>query len=289
MTRDGSTSEPPAAPTLAAVWVVDLDGIGADAVDDLARRWLDREERSGAAAKRDPSDRRRVLASHLALRLVLGSWLGRHPAEVRLTRAACPLCREPHGRPVLDDPAWRASRSFSLSRSGDLAAVVVASGPLAVGIDIEARPPLVGADDLHAGRHPDEDAALAALPHDQRDLAALRCWTRTEAVLKGWGTGLGVDPAAVAVGLGSSPPPGEVDATPIGPVTLPEHDLRRAPWTVVDVGVAAPAVVAAAVGSNQRSSADDAAPPVEVEVHEVALDELLARHPDTTVIGARSG
>jgi phosphopantetheinyl transferase len=47
----------------------------------------------------------------------------------------------------------------------------------------------------------DECMALLALPASERDMAALRCWTRKEAVLKALGCGLACDPRHITVGL----------------------------------------------------------------------------------------
>jgi 4'-phosphopantetheinyl transferase len=273
MSRDRSSPDPAALPTEAAVWVVALDGTSDAAVDALARRWLDADERSRASGRRDPDDRRRALASHLALRSVLGSWLDQHPGDVGLARAACPLCGEAHGRPVLSDPVLGAHHSFSLARAAGIAAIAIA-GSVAIGVDVESLPPRTGAFDLGVAHHPEEAAALDALPRHERDLAALRCWTRKEAVLKGWGTGLGVDPATVAVGLGSTPEPGHVHVTALPSIDIPEHGLHRSGWTVADVGVGGSVVVAAAIGS------DDVEPaPVsglaDLVLHEVTLAELL--------------
>ena len=73
-------------------------------------------------------------------------------------------------------------------------------------MDVETVEARVKADDLGAALHPSELADLADLPADQRDLAALRCWARKEAVLKGIGTGLGIEPSTIEVGRRPEPP-----------------------------------------------------------------------------------
>ena len=192
-------AEPPsrAAGALAPVetWIVSL----APRPGEEPTWWwdlLDGQEVTRAAAWRRPVDRARYVGRHVALRVILAERLGVAPAAVSFERAPCPLCGGAHGRPVV---RGRDDVQFSLSSTGDVAAVAVAAVP--VGLDIEA----VGrasADDLAAALDPVEHAAVAALTEPTRSRVALRCWARKEALLKGRGTGLGIDPDAVHVGVG---------------------------------------------------------------------------------------
>ncbi|MGW8776542.1 4'-phosphopantetheinyl transferase family protein [Streptomyces sp. NPDC055796] len=185
-------------PGEAAVWVVPLDFVP----DALLERGLDRRERARAAAFRDAPARRRYVASHLALRTVLGGFLGIGPREVRLARDPCgmPHCAEPHGRPRIagDGPAVE----FSLSRAGDLAVVALAA--VTVGVDVESRAfrhPASPLEGMIRRLHPAERAALAELPPERREEGFLSCWVRKEAYLKAIGTGLPGGLAGPCVGL----------------------------------------------------------------------------------------
>ncbi|MET9509521.1 4'-phosphopantetheinyl transferase superfamily protein [Streptomyces flavidovirens] len=135
------------------------------------------------------------LVTHVALRLALGKCLGLSPRGVSITRAPCPLCDGPHGRPVLPTAA---DLHFSLSHVRNTAMIAIARDP--VGIDIEAAD-RVPADLLRRLR-PNERAAVLRLPIAQRPAALLACWVRKEAYVKGLGTALGIPPHQADVGPG---------------------------------------------------------------------------------------
>ncbi|MFI5801701.1 4'-phosphopantetheinyl transferase family protein [Streptomyces sp. NPDC051561] len=180
---------------------------------------LDATERERHAVFRKPIDRERYAAAHIALRHLLGAYLGHPPADVVLGREPCPLCpepaesresggshesapsRKPHGRPCVPG----ADLHFSLSHSGDL--VLLAFAPTPVGIDTELLTDVSQADEIVAALHPRERAELAALhADDTARLAAFgRCWCRKEAYLKGTGTGLAVPLDGTYVGAGTRP------------------------------------------------------------------------------------
>lgn len=87
---------------------------------------LPEAERERARALRLPEARRRWVAARWALRLVLGSYLGRDPAAIELRFGA-------HGKPAL---AGNESLRFNLSHSGELAVIAV-SGEREVGVDVQ--------------------------------------------------------------------------------------------------------------------------------------------------------
>lgn len=123
--------------------------------------------------------------AHTALRVVLSALTGAAPDALRFTRAPCPCCREPHGRPVLTC----ASLEFSLSHSRDL--VVIAVAPVPIGVDAEPVPESEVAEQLATLLHPSESAEVEAAALEDRPAAFARLWARKEAYLKGLGTGLG--------------------------------------------------------------------------------------------------
>ncbi|WP_206323300.1 4'-phosphopantetheinyl transferase superfamily protein [Streptomyces sp. HNM0574] len=158
-------------------------------------------ERERAAAFRREADRDRYLVAHTALRGELAARLGGSPRAVPLTRAPCPGCGGPHGRPSVAGDLLH----FSLSHAGDLVLLAFADAP--VGADVEALPAPGVVADVGASLHPRERAELAALPERERPAAFTRCWTRKEAFLKGLGTGLATDPAADYVSTLERPAP----------------------------------------------------------------------------------
>jgi 4'-phosphopantetheinyl transferase len=209
--------------TAAAQVGVDADeaertpGAGEDARATLAaaRALLDAEEVGRADRFRRPADRDRFVGAHAALRAVLAPHAGRPPAELSFGREACPLCGEPHGRPRLvgdgADAGADVGVHFSLSHTDGVAAIAVARRP--VGVDVESTARQADLDDLDGALHPSERRAVSALPAADRRLAVLRCWVRKEAYLKAIGTGLGLDPATVDVGLAGHDAP-QADAGP---------------------------------------------------------------------------
>lgn len=95
-----------------------------------------------------------------------------------------------------------------------------------VGIDIEAIERMNGIDDLSAAFHPDEIAALRTTPGGK--LAALRCWTRKEAVCKATGMGLSLPLRAYAVDCG---------ARPAAWLRVPPPATMRSEWITADLPI----------------------------------------------------
>ncbi|MCX4827000.1 4'-phosphopantetheinyl transferase superfamily protein [Streptomyces sp. NBC_01142] len=163
---------------------------------------LDGTERARLGAFRRQADRDRFRASHIALRRLLGAYLGEaDPAAVTIGRAPCRGCGGPHGRPVTKD----GGPQFSLSHSGDLALIAVAD--TLVGTDVETVRDIGAVNAIAPELHPRERAELATLPHDDRPVALARCWTRKEAYCKGTGHGLAAGLDTVYVGTGPTPAP----------------------------------------------------------------------------------
>ncbi|WP_328787969.1 MULTISPECIES: 4'-phosphopantetheinyl transferase family protein [unclassified Streptomyces] len=186
-----------------ALWRLDTrrEVIGGHRVGDAL---LDASERSRAAALVRPGDRHRYLAAHVGLRVLLGGYLRIPPERVSFVREDCPHCGGPHGRPALaGGPA--AGLHFSLSHTGDVAAVAVAAAP--VGLDIETHPRPETAESLARSLHPREAAALLALPPAARPAALARVWVRKEAYLKATGHGLAAGATHPYVGTAPDPSP----------------------------------------------------------------------------------
>ena len=202
------------------LWLMCVGDVEPDA---LQAGGLDGEEQRRAAVLRD-EDRGSFVAGRLLLRERLSARLGCLPEEVAYARAACPVCGEATGRPIL--ARGDQSLHFSLARSQGLVVVGLADRP--VGVDAQAVPrPPVG-DEVAGLLHPDERQEIAAAPADMRAHTFARVWTRKEAYLKAYGTGIahGVD----ADYVGCEPEP----ASPSG-------------WWIVDVPAPPGYTVAAAL------------------------------------------
>ncbi|WP_328917384.1 MULTISPECIES: 4'-phosphopantetheinyl transferase family protein [unclassified Streptomyces] len=193
------------------VWLVDTTA-HRHAASRRAPVTLDPEELARAAEFLYEGDRDAYVCAHVALRRLIGAYLGLPPRDVSLSRAPCAHCGGPHGRPVVPGDALH----FSLSHCADLSLLAFATAP--VGVDVESIPAPRTVAETTDVLHPREAAELALLAPAERPLAFTRVWTRKEAYLKGRGVGLSADPAADYVGSG-----------PVA-VALPD-------WSVTDVAV----------------------------------------------------
>ncbi|MFD8415834.1 4'-phosphopantetheinyl transferase family protein [Streptomyces sp. NPDC059650] len=193
------TGEPPAGEGV-AVWSLDttLDVVGGHLVEE-GLSLLDEGERDRCGRFLRPRDRHRYLVSHVALRVLLGGYLGLAPQEVALVREECPCCGAPHGRPAVAGGGVQ----FSLSHSDDLAYLAFAAVP--VGVDVEGYPSPAAVADILGTLHPAETAELTGVPEAERQALLARLWARKEACLKGIGTGLARGVAEPYVGSGPAP------------------------------------------------------------------------------------
>lgn len=162
---------------------------------------LDQTERDRLSRLRQADDRRRFVAAHALLRLIVADATGT-PADQLEFRAECRTCGGPHGKP---SPVGLPGLHVSLAHAGDR--VVVArteAGP--VGVDVEPLAPVDVDSFDRVALTPAERAALACLRPGVRDDSRLACWVRKEAVLKATGHGLSTAPADVVVSLPPDPP-----------------------------------------------------------------------------------
>jgi phosphopantetheinyl transferase len=192
----GSEAPPPVA-------VVDCHRLDLSTCDAADLALLDDGERARAGRFRFARDRIRFIAAHAQARRLLGARLGIAPADVRFATTR-------HGKPVLAPapadvpgaPPAEGTLAFNLTHSGAVGYLAIAS--CSVGIDVELYrdiadlQPLI---DSYCSKA--EIAALAALAPGMRCAAFLGIWTRKEAALKAWGTGIGAVPLEqVDVGRG---------------------------------------------------------------------------------------
>lgn len=169
------------------VWSVDLTAPAAGPSEWLDARELERARRFVYA-----DDARRYAHAHLALRAILGAYLGREPA-------ALDFVEQELGKPrLLQAPQ---GRYFNLSHSKDMALLALGvAGEL--GVDIEAvRDDLPGEELASAVLCDAELEQLGALPEGERAQPFVTCWTRKEACLKALGLGLNLEPRGLHVGF----------------------------------------------------------------------------------------
>lgn len=162
------------------VWQIEL--AQPPAVVQTLQPYLSVEEHHRAGRFYFSDDHRRFTVARGALRMILGRYLRRPPAEVRLAYG-------PHGKPELAEPAARAAVGFNLSHSRDQALCVVTAG-CAVGVDLEYLRPIAPAELAARVFSQWERDIFDTLPEAQRPAAFFNAWTRKEAYLKAVGVGL---------------------------------------------------------------------------------------------------
>lgn len=156
------------------VWLIGTDL--PDAVLDQLEALLDDDERERAASLVYPARRRQFIASHGAVRLILGRRLGLPPGSLRWRRG-------PHGKPEIAGAG--PAPQVSLSKSGSLAALAVAANRR-VGVDIQR---LLA--DLNVARmarrfYPPQEArfVVSAAGAARQVDRFTRLWVRKEACVK---------------------------------------------------------------------------------------------------------
>ena len=157
-----------------------------DTAWESVSRWaqlLSEPERTQASRFRFDADRRRYSVSHGLLRLLLSAHLDQAPELIPFTCNA-------FGKPSVEAAINDRKVEFSLSHSGDMAAIGLALGQ-PVGIDIELARPDVDIEELaRTICAPGELACLNRLAGPAREEAFFNCWTRKEAYIKARGEGL---------------------------------------------------------------------------------------------------
>ena len=176
--------------TVIEILMTRLD-VGSAAVRQAAMLLSD-EERMRAASFSRPRDCRRFIVARAELRRQLGARLNVSAPEIEFARG-------PHGKPCLAGRNTHALH-FSVSHSDDVAALAFATGG-EIGVDIEVLRPVPDAETIAAQLcSPEEWRAYASLTEHQKLRGFLDWWTRSEAVVKAHGGGLGhpLDTSGVA-------------------------------------------------------------------------------------------
>jgi 4'-phosphopantetheinyl transferase len=207
-----------------------------DAAPRLAGLLDDTERQRWAAYRRD-ADRARFLVGCALAKTVVAACTGQRPAQVSFDRV-CRQCGKPHGKPAVRG----GGPELSVSHSGDLVAVALATAP--VGVDVEqldGRARELGDGDPAAlGRivlAEEERAALAAIEPEGRARAFLVAWTRKEAVTKARGDGLRVPFGEVVVAADLAAPRVTAWPYPQDPRSVSLFDLDPGPGYVAALAV----------------------------------------------------
>ncbi len=171
-------------------------------------------ERERALRFVQPHDRDTYVLAHAFWRLALGHVLDTDAASVAFTITEA-------GKPLLPGNA----HATSLSHTGSHVAVAIGM-TATLGIDIEQSAPRTPLRDVaRIVCSAAEMLALDALPAHSREFALLELWTRKEALLKAFGTGLREPPSSVQadIGVDIAPPASAGDVPPcrVHPIDLP--------------------------------------------------------------------
>lgn len=180
------------------VWRVDLDH-PARPLAQLSRD-LSPDELMRADSFVFPRDRRRFIAARGMLRWLLCGYLDREPGTLAL-RAG------PNGKPELTTPSGRPPIRFNYSRSQRSALYALTRGRR-IGVDLETLRPIPEAEQItKRWFSPREQAALAAIPAEERERAFLRAWTSKEAYAKAVGIGIANGLELIEVEVAVNEPP----------------------------------------------------------------------------------
>jgi len=192
---------------------------------------LDSAERERVGRFVFDKDRRRYAAGRERMRRILGKYQGRRPQHIEFTYGE-------FGKPAIE------GLNFNMSHTEDEAILCVTQDHVPVGVDIEAiRPIEMNVAKAHFA--PIEFAELNALSEVDQCDAFYKIWTRKEAYLKAWGTGLSTDLNSFCVTIGADDPrlleceSGEVEKWSILNVEVPDGLAGalaiRAPGDVVQM------------------------------------------------------
>jgi 4'-phosphopantetheinyl transferase len=152
-------------------------------VQERFLRTLDLDERKRADRCHFEKHRRRFIAGRGFLRLLLGRYLAIAPEDVSFAYG-------PYGKPSLAGERQASRLRFNASHSHELAVYGFVEDQ-DIGVDVEYSQAEFAGEDI--ARHffsAYEVEKLMALPEGERGAAFFRCWTRKEAYIKAFGSGL---------------------------------------------------------------------------------------------------
>lgn len=193
-----------------------IDWLQQENLLDYAMRNTLSDEHARASRFLRPEDKLRNLLGRAMLRLAAVRYGGMDPLHVIRTNT--------WGKPLPEN----CTVGCNVSHSGNQVWIAVSPQPH-VGIDVEAVQGVHDIEDIAAAFHPDEIAALRTTPNGR--LAALRCWSRKEAVCKATGMGLSLPLRVYAVECGPRSA-GWLRIPPPSPPSTAHGD-----WTTADLPV----------------------------------------------------
>lgn len=158
---------------------IDIWQFPLDRLPDWARTLLQEDEKQRADRFYFPIHQRRFTIARAVLRLILASYLGSNPTELRFSY-------NNYGKPQLIN---NHQLEFNLSHSRDLALLAIGQ-KTAMGIDLEyfsARPYQGIAETMFSSS---EYQALSAQPDFLKPLSFFNIWAQKEAFIKACGLGL---------------------------------------------------------------------------------------------------
>jgi 4'-phosphopantetheinyl transferase len=216
-----------------AVWMCGL-GRAEGETRELAAL-LSPAEQARAARFGRPELRDRYIVGRATLRILLGSQLGRAPADVELRRGT-------RGRPYVADGG---ALDFNVSHT-DGVAIFGFTDDRRIGVDIEHGERQLNVDGIaRKFMAPDEQSALSRLAPDERRRALLRLWTCKEAMSKATGDAMSAPFRRISIAdddelrLVAGPPPYVPGAWQLLPIAVAGGYLATvALWH----GVVSPAV-----------------------------------------------
>ena len=139
------------------------------------------------------ADADRFVVARATLRTAVAARLGIAPSAV-------PLEQDANGKPVV-----AGGPHVSVSHSGDVAIVALASAP--VGVDVEQIDPRHTREPLGSFFSAAEIAAIEQVPSELRERAFFHAWTSREAIAKAIGLGLSLPREAFDVAVDPREPP----------------------------------------------------------------------------------
>ena len=143
------------------------------------------DEKERAARFRFERDREFFVAGRGILRELLGGYLKRPPPELQFQYGS-------EGKPCLSLEDWEWPIRFNVSHSRGIA-LYAFSGGLEVGVDVEEiRSDFASEEIAERFFSAGELEELRGLPAELKADGFFNCWTRKEAYVKAWGSGLGI-------------------------------------------------------------------------------------------------
>jgi 4'-phosphopantetheinyl transferase len=186
-------------------------------------RTLSAEERVTARRFYFQEDRKRFVARHGILRMILGCYLGVKASELRFYHGE-------NGKPAITETFSKEPICFNLSHSNG-AALFAFTRNHEIGVDIEHIRDISEMEDIvERFFSTREKTFFRALAHEKRREAFFDCWTRKEALIKAIGEGLSCPLDKFDV----TPVPDEgetlptIEGDPKGVPDWPIHTLRLA-------------------------------------------------------------